>query len=56
MKGSGIFISSIFDSSAKGNFGITAGSSVLYTDGTVSFVSVAEEATSPNSGITAGSM
>jgi hypothetical protein len=60
----GIFaISSIFDpsafvstSSTESNFGIIAGSSVLYAGGTVSFVSAAEEAPSPNSGTTAGSM
>jgi hypothetical protein len=72
MKGSkicGIFvISSIFDplalslsafistSSTEGNFGIIAGSSVLCAGGTFSFVLAAEEAPSPNSGITVGSM
>jgi hypothetical protein len=69
LKISGIFvISSIFDpsalslsafvstSSTEGNFGIIAGSSVLYAGGIVSFVLAAEEVPSPNSGITASSM
>jgi hypothetical protein len=67
LKISGIFvISSIFGpsalsafistSSTQSNFGITAGSSVLCADGTISFVSAAEEALSPNSGIMVGSM
>jgi hypothetical protein len=68
LKISGTFISSIFDSStlpfsafvptssAEGIFGSVAGSSILYAEGTVSFVLAAEEVPSPNSGITAGSM
>jgi hypothetical protein len=69
LKFSGIFAtSSIFDpsalslsafvstSSTEGNFGIIAGSSVLYAGGTISFVLAAEEVPSPNSGITVGSM
>jgi hypothetical protein len=67
LKISGIFyISSIFGplalsafvstSSIEGNFGVTAGSSVLCVDEIVSFVSAAEVAPSPNSGIAVGSM
>jgi hypothetical protein len=67
LKISGIFvISPNFDPSAlsvvastgltESNFGIMAGSPVSYVGGAVSFVSPAEEAPSPNSGITVGSM
>jgi hypothetical protein len=67
LKISGIFyISSIFDPSVlsavvstsltEGNFGIIAGSSVLWAGGAVSSVLTAEEAPSSNPGITAGSM
>jgi hypothetical protein len=68
LKISGTFIYSIFDSSplplpafvstssAKGSFGIVAGSSILCAGGTVYFVLAAEEAPSSNSGIAAGSM
>jgi hypothetical protein len=67
LKISGIFvISPIFDPSAlsavastsltESNFGIMVGSQVFYAGRTVSFVSADEEAPSPNSGITVGSM
>jgi hypothetical protein len=42
--------------SAKGAFGIIAGSSAFYVGGTSSFGSTAEDASPLNSGITAGSI
>jgi hypothetical protein len=48
-----IFVST---SSTEGAFGIIVGSSVFYMGGTNSLDLVAEEASPPNSGTTAGSM